>query len=52
MPCKGDRKKFPLLFGKTLPYPWRGTERKIKKFLKISAYSDLRGVAGNKKKFS
>lgn len=35
MPCKGDRKKFPLPFGKSAGCPWRAGE---KKFSQIPAY--------------
>ena len=48
MPCKGDRKKFPLTFGKSASCPWRASE---KKFSKIPAYSGLRGVVRNEGEF-
>ena len=48
MPCKGDRKKFPLPFGKSASYPWRAGE---KKFSQIPAYSGLCGVVRNRGKF-
>ena len=48
MPCKGDRKKFPLPFGKSAGCPWRAGE---KKFSQIPAYSGLRGVVRNEGKF-
>ncbi|NBI88108.1 hypothetical protein D3Z47_18715 [Lachnospiraceae bacterium] len=48
MPCKGDRKKFPLPFGKYAGCPWRAGE---KKFSQIPAYSGLRGVVRNKGEF-
>ena len=49
MPCKGDRKKFPLPFGKSASCPWRAGKEK---FPKISAYSGLRGFVRNREKFS
>ncbi len=48
MPCKGDRKKFPLLFGKFAGCPWRAGE---KKFSQIPVYSSLRGVVRNEGEF-
>ena len=48
MPCKGDRKKFPLPFGKSAGCPWRAGE---KKFSQIPAYSGLCGVVRNREKF-
>ena len=48
MPCKGDRKKFPLTFDKSASCPWRASE---KKFSKIPAYSGLRGVVRNEGEF-
>ena len=48
MPCKGDRKKFPLPFGKSADCPWRAGE---KKFSQIPAYSSLCGVVRNREKF-
>lgn len=48
MPCKGDRKKFPLPFGKSAGCPWRAGE---KKFSQIPAYSGLRGVVRNEGEF-
>ena len=48
MPYKGDRKKFPLPFGKSASRPWRAGE---KKFSQIPAYSGLRGVVRNRGKF-
>lgn len=29
MTCKGDKKKSPLLFGKSTGYPWRAGEKKF-----------------------
>lgn len=48
MPCKGDRKKFPLPFDKFTGCPWRAGE---KKFSQISAYSGLCGFVRNRGKF-
>ena len=48
MPCKGDRKKFPLPFGKSAGCPWKAGE---KKFSQIPAYSSLRGVVRNEGEF-
>ena len=48
MPCKGDRKKFPLPFDKFTGFPWRAGE---KKFSQISAYSGLCGFVRNRGKF-
>ena len=48
MPCKGDRKKFPLTFDKSASCPWRASE---KKFSKIPTYSGLRGVVRNEGNF-
>ena len=48
MPCKGDRKKFPLTFDKSASCPWRASE---KKFSKIPTYSGLRGVVRNEGEF-
>ncbi len=48
MPCKGDRKKFPLPFGKSAGCPWRAGE---KKFSQIPAYSGLCGFVRNRGKF-
>ncbi|NBK80508.1 hypothetical protein D5272_18680 [bacterium D16-76] len=48
MPCKGDREKFPLLFGKSAGYPWRAGEKKLSQ---IPAYSSLRGVVKNEGEF-
>lgn len=48
MPCKGDRKKFPLPFDKSAGCPWRAGE---KNFSQIPAYSGLRGVVRNRGKF-
>jgi len=45
MPCKGDRKKSSLPFGKSAGCPWRVDE---KKFSQIPAYSGLRGVVGSR----
>ena len=42
--AKGDRKKFPLLFGKSVGCSRRAGEKKISK---IPAYSGLRGVVRN-----
>ena len=48
MPCKGDRKKFPLTFDKSASCPWRASE---KKFSKIPTYSGLRGAVRNEGEF-
>jgi hypothetical protein len=48
MPCKGDRKKFPLPFGKSVGCPWRAGE---KKFSQIPAYYGLYGFVRNRGKF-
>ena len=48
MPCKGDRKKFPLTFDKSASCPWRASE---KKFSKIPTYSGLRGVVRSEGEF-
>lgn len=48
MPCKGDRKKFPLPFGKSASCPWRAGE---KKFSQIPAYLGLCGFVRNREKF-
>ncbi len=48
MPCKGDRKKFPLPFDKFTGFPWRAGEKKL---LQISAYLSLCGVVRNRGKF-
>ena len=48
MPCKGDRKKFPLPFGKSAGCPRRVGK---KKFSQFPAYSGLRGVVRNEGEF-
>ncbi len=48
MPCKGDRKKFPLPFGKYAGCPWRAGE---KKFSQIPAYLGLCRFVRNRGKF-
>ena len=46
--AKGDKKNFPLPFGKSAGCPWRAGE---KKFSQIPAYSGLRGVVRNEGEF-
>ncbi|RKJ61138.1 hypothetical protein D7Y06_21470 [Roseburia sp. 1XD42-69] len=46
--AEGDRKKFPLPFGKSAGCPWRAGK---KKFSQISAYSSLCGFVRNREIF-
>ena len=46
--AKGDKKNFPLPFGKSASCPWRASE---KKFSKIPTYSGLRGVVRSEGEF-
>jgi hypothetical protein len=48
MPCKGDRKKFPLPFGKSASRPWRAYKEKISPVL-FGSFQIFCGV-GNEKR--